>query len=281
MSGRVEPREMDVLADDVPSMLRHVHESVHDCLRDGNVLAHLPLRKNAKGDVQQPSDVVADAVILSVLEERVGSGILWSEESGEVRFGHGPPVYRFVVDPVDGSDNWARGLPLSAVSVAVLPVDNPITPDRVCWAMVGDLRERLPLTASRGHGVYRGSQRIRTSGVHTLSTALLSCELNHFDPPPAVGRLLQRARGVRAYGCASRAITLVATGALDVHVDLRSRLTPENFLAASLILEESGGCVVNADGQPIQQIDSLVSRTTLVAAATAELAHEVVHALVE
>ena len=167
-----------------------------------------------------------------------------------------------------------------AVSVAVLPADGPITLDRVCWAMVGDLRERLPLTASRGDGVYSGLRRIRTSGVRTLPAAFLSCELNHFDPPRSVGRLLQRARAVRAYGCASWAITMVATGVLDVHVDLRSRLTPENFLAASLILEEAGGCVVGAEGRPVEQIDSLVSRTNLVAAATSELAQEVVHALV-
>jgi fructose-1,6-bisphosphatase/inositol monophosphatase family enzyme len=117
--------------------------------------------------------------------------------------------------------------------------------------------------------------------VQTLSTAFLSCELNHFDPPASVGGLLQRARGVRAYGCASQAMTMVATGALDVHVDLRGRLTPENFLAAALILEESGGCIVNPDGQPLQQIDSLISKTNLIAAATTELAQEVVDALVE
>ena len=57
MSSRVEPREMDTVA--VPTILRHIHESVHDCLRDGTVPAHLPPRKNAKGDVQQPADVVA------------------------------------------------------------------------------------------------------------------------------------------------------------------------------------------------------------------------------
>ena len=118
------------------------------------------------------------------------------------------------------------------------------------------------------------------SEVHTVSAAFVSCELNHYDPPPSVGRLLRRARAVRTYGCASQAITLVATGALDVHVDLRSRLTAESFLAAALILEEAGGCVVNAEGQPIEQIDSLRSRTSLVAAATPELAQEVVRALV-
>ncbi len=76
-------------------------------------------------------------------------------------------------------------------------------------------------------------------------------------------------------------MTMVATGALDVHVDLRGRLTPENFLAAALILEESGGCIVNPDGQPLQQIGSLISKTSLIAAATTELAQEVVDALVE
>ena len=95
-----------------------------------------------------------------------------------------------------------------------------------------------------------------------------------------MGRLLQSARAVRTYGCASQAITLVATGALDVHVDLRSRLTAESFLAAALILEEAGGCVMNSKGQPIRQIDSLRTRTSLVAAATPELAQEVVRALV-
>ena len=178
-----------------------------------------------------------------------------------------------------GSDNWGRGLPLSAVSIAVLPVDGPLQPDRVSWAMVGELREPLPLTAGRGHGAYRGSHRIRASGVRALRSAFLSCELNHFDPTPAVGRLLQSARAVRTYGCASQAITLVATGALDVHIDVRDRLTAESFLAAALILEEAGGCVVTGDGHPIRHLESLVARTSLVAAATPELAHEVLNVL--
>ena len=237
--------------------------------------------KNAKDDDVKLFDLAANDAALDVLREFQQPLIVDSEEGQRREIGSGTPRHLLVLDPVDGSDNWGRGLPLSAVSVAVLPTDSPITPARVCWAMVGDLRERLPLTAHRGNGGYHGSRRICTSGVQTLSTAFLSCELNHFDPPPSVGKLLQRARGVRAYGCASQAMTMVATGALDVHVDLRSRLTPENFLAAALILEESGGCVVSTDGQPLHRIDSLISKTNLIAAATAELAQEVVNALVE
>ena len=271
---------MSALSEDVPQLLHQVHTSVRSGLQHETVLADLPVGKNAKGDTQQRFDVVADAIIRRALTESADSGILLSEESGEVRFGANPPIYRFIVDPVDGSDNWGRGLPLSAVSIAVLPVDGPLQPDRVSWAMVGELREPLPLIAGRGHGAYRESHRVCVSGVRALRSAFLSCELNHFDPTPAVGRLLRRARAVRTYGCASLSITLVATGALDVHVDVRGRLTAESFLAAALILEEAGGCVVTVDGHPIRQIDSLVARTSLVAAATPELAQEVINVLI-
>lgn len=270
---------MSSVSEDVPQLLCQVHNRVRNGLQHETVLADLPVGKNAKGDTQQRFDVVADAIIRRALTESVHNGILLSEESGEVRFGTHSPTYRFIVDPVDGSDNWGRGLPLSAVSIAVLPVDGPLQPDRVSWAMVGELREPLPLTAGRGHGAYRGSHRIRASGVRALRSAFLSCELNHFDPTPAVGRLLQSARAVRTYGCASQAITLVATGALDVHIDVRDRLTAESFLAATLILEEAGGCVVTGDGHPIRHLESLVARTSLVAAATPELAHEVLNVL--
>ena len=270
---------MGAMSEEIPRLLCQVHSRVCRRLQHETGLA-APVGQNAKGDTQQRFDVVADAVIRRALQESFGSGIVLSEESDAVQFGESPPSYRFIVDPVDGSDNWGRGLPLSAVSIAVLPVDGPIQPDRVSWAMVGELREHLPLTAGHVTGAYRGSHRIRVSEVRTVSAAFVSCELNHYDPSPSVGRLLRSARAVRTYGCASQAITLVATGALDVHLDLRSRLTAESFLAAALILEEAGGCVMNAEGQPIQQIDSLRSRTSLVAAATPELAQEVVCALV-
>ena len=266
-------------AGDVTEILRDVHTRVCACLRDADLDTELSAHRNAKGDVQRRFDVRADTIIRAVLEQRFGSGVVLSEESEAVRFGEQEPAYRFIVDPVDGSDNRARRLPLSAVSVAVLPVDGPIRPDRLYWAMVGGLHETIALTATRGAGAHCGARPLCTSGVREVSAAFLSCELNHFGPGLPVACLLQKARAVRSYGCASRAITLVATGALDVHIDVRGRLTPESFLAAQLILEEAGGCVLDLDGQPLGAMDSLLCRTSLVAAATPELAHEVLDVL--
>jgi fructose-1,6-bisphosphatase/inositol monophosphatase family enzyme len=69
-------------------------------------------------------------------------------------------------------------------------------------------------------------------------------------------------------------------GALDAHVDVRSRLTPESFLAATLLVTEAGGHICRLDGRALGPFQSLQDRTTLVAASTRELAEEIVNALV-
>ena len=85
--------------------------------------------------------------------------------------------------------------------------------------------------------------------------------------------------GIRVYGCASRALCLVAEGALDAHVDVRRRLTPESFLAASLLVTEAGGHICRLDGGALGPFQSLQDRTTLVAASTKELREEIINAL--
>ncbi len=239
-----------------------------------------PGRRNAKGDLQRSFDLAADEYVRSYLERAFPAGVLLSEESGERRFGRGKLQYRFVVDPVDGSDNYSRRLPLAALCIAVLPAEAPLSPEQVLFSMVGDLlRDESPILAARGEGAYRGSTRLKTSSVGRLSEAFVSCELNHFAPPPQHGKLLSRARGVRVYGCCSLALGLVASGAIDAHVDVRDRLTLESFLAASLAVEEAGGSVVDRKGNPLGALAGLEQRTNLIAAASSELAKEIAKVL--
>ena len=239
-----------------------------------------PGRRNAKGDLQRSFDLAADEYVRSYLERAFPAGVLLSEESSERRFGRGKLQYRFVVDPVDGSDNYSRRLPLAALSIAVLPAEAPLSPEQVLFSMVGDLlRDESPILAAGREGAYRGSIRLKTSSVGRLSEAFVSCELNHFAPPPLLGQLLSRARGVRVYGCCSLALGLVASGAIDAHVDVRDRLTLESFLAASLAVEEAGGSVVDRKGNPLGALTGLEQRTSLIAAASLELAMEIVDVL--
>ena len=264
---------------DLARALVHLHAEVRRTLGDCNGDGVQFLGKNRKGDVQRGFDVEADVAVRRHLEEQFGSGIILSEESEDYRFGGSEPAHRFIVDPVDGSDNWARGLPLSSVSVAVLPADGPIALDQVVASLVGALDEEIPIVATRGEGAHRGAKRLQASGTRRIADAFISCELNHFAPTVQVGELFSTARAVRSYGCASRAIALVACGAIDAHIDVRSRLTPESFLAAAAILREAGGCVLDAHGNPLGEFEDLCQTTTLVATATEELAREIIDAI--
>jgi fructose-1,6-bisphosphatase/inositol monophosphatase family enzyme len=168
---------------------------------------------------------------------------------------------------------------LSALSCAVLSVDAPLHPDWVEAALVGPIEEETTLIAIKGSGAWCGKERLRTSGACNLAGAMISVELNHHSPSPGLARLMAAARGVRCYGCASRAISLVAEGATDAHVDVRGRLTAESYLAAARLVIEAGGWVVGLDGAPLAAPESLTDRVSLVAASSRELCDKIMEVL--
>jgi myo-inositol-1(or 4)-monophosphatase len=235
--------------------------------------------RNAKGDDVKLFDLAANDAALDVLWKLQLPVIVDSEESGRQKIGSGTPRHRLVLDPVDGSDNWARGLPLSALSCAVLPIDAPLHPEWVEAALVGRIEEETPLIAIKGAGAWRGQERLRTSDVRDVAGAMISVELNHHSPSPGLARLMAAATGVRCYGCASRALSLVATGATDAHMDTRGRLTAESYLAAARVVIEAGGWIVGLDGKTLDAPESLTGRVGLIAASSRELCNEIVQVL--
>src|SRR5260370_1192516 len=78
-----------------------------------------------------------DIIISELIESGHGFEII-TEERAAFSTSSSPP-YRVVVDPVDGSTNVARGIMTAGVSLAVLPIDAPISPEHVQWALVGEL----------------------------------------------------------------------------------------------------------------------------------------------
>ncbi len=235
---------------------------------------------NAKGDAVRVFDLVANDAALAFLETICVPLLVESEEAEAPRkIGAGTPRHRLVLDPVDGSDNWARGLPLSAVCCAVLEPDAALHPDFVASAMVGPLEWEIPLLAERGSGAWHGAIRLETSLVCRLADAVIAIELNHYAPPSRLAGIMAQARGVRSYGCASRALALVACGAIDAYIDVRGRLTAESYLAAARLLIESGGWIAGPGGGSLATACGLTDRVALIAAASESLCKEIVERL--
>ena len=152
---------------------------------------------NPKGDEVKVFDLAANDAAVACLKAAAVPLIVQSEEAEPLEIGRDRPRYRLILDPVDGSDNRARGLPLSALSCAVLPVDAPLHPDWVEAALVGPLEEETPLIALRGSGAWRGNDRLESSDVRGIAEAMISVELNHFFSPPGFARMMAAARLVK------------------------------------------------------------------------------------
>lgn len=238
-----------------------------------------PEGRNVKGHIVKAFDLAVDEAVRQCLEHLGLPLVVESEEGDRRAVGRDRPEWRVIVDPVDGSDNWSRGLPLSAFSCAVMPVDEDIRPECVVAAIVGQLENEVPWIACAGRGAWSGVHRLQTSNVGEIGEAVVSVELNHWAPSLALAKVLASARGVRSYGCASMALAHVASGALDAHIDLRDRLTAESYLAGARLVIDAGGCVVGTDGQPIAPVSRLTDRRSIVAGATHQLVGQILNAL--
>jgi myo-inositol-1(or 4)-monophosphatase len=202
---------------------------------------------------QYHADLVADRAALDVL---VGAGLsVLSEESG--RTGDGGLVC--VVDPIDGSTNFDRGIPYYATSLCVLDGG------ALRCGLVANLATDTWYEARRGGGATRDGAMISASGVTALGAAIVSCA----GVPPSHPGWAQ----FRALGAASLELCAVADGSLDGFVVLGTgRLHTWDYLAGLLIAEEAGALVSELDGKPLVTED--LGDRHLVAASSPELLDE-------
>ena len=256
----------------ITNHLESIFQSVRRVVAAGDLGSTRKATRNAKGDAVKWFDLAADEAVCAYLREHFPcSVVLLSEEGSPREFGTGQPEFTMVLDPVDGSDNFALGMAPVSMAVALIPQSCPISVESVQYALVGDLVTGQICTAQQRKGAFSNGRQVRTATCNAVKNAMISCEMNHFAVRAPLAYVLSRARGVRSLGCATRAITLVASGSLDAHLDLRGRLTPENFLAPSLILTEAGGTISGPDGDPVPGITDLTQRFSIIASGSPEL----------
>jgi myo-inositol-1(or 4)-monophosphatase len=247
-------------------------------------LARAGMGTNPKGQETLAFDAGAEEVAVAFCRERIGRPLrILSEERGEimVREDLGPPGFTLIIDPVDGSENFNRGIETTCFSVAVLPSEAPLAPGAVVAGLVGNVLTGAYQTAVRGRGGFAGAHRLRTSRVTRLAAAMVELECDFGVPGfgDRVRPLLDRAGQCRVLGSSVAAQMGVAAGGIDAYVDVRGGLTPENFMAGALIVEEAGGTVTEASGRPLPPFRAMTEGFLLVASANEALHREVLAAL--
>ena len=239
---------------------------------------------NPKGQETLAFDAGAEDVVVEFCRKQIPRPLrMLSEERGEIliRQDLGTPEFTLIVDPVDGSENFKRGIELTCFSVAVLPFDAPLAPSGVVAGLVGNVFTGTYQTAIRGGGAFSGGSRLCTSGVTRLADAMVAVEgeFHRSEFPGRVDGLMRAAAHTRFLGSAVAIQMGVAAGGIDAYVDVRGGLTPENFMAGALIIEEAGGVVSDARGNPLPAFEKMTDGFMLVASASLELHREVLAAL--
>ncbi|MFP4419159.1 MAG: inositol monophosphatase family protein [Desulfococcaceae bacterium] len=204
-----------------------------------------PASKKGPIDLVTEADTGSETAILSAIRANFPDHSILAEESGRR---DGDPDRRWIIDPLDGTTNYAHQIPVFSVSIAfslqgrtvVGVVLNPVS---------GEL-----FTATEGGGAFLNGGPIRVSDTDAVDEALLvtgfpyNFKENWDRIGPRFARCLHASQGVRRYGSAALDLCFVAAGRFDGFWE--ENLHPWDTAAGALIVREAGGRVTDFSDAP-------------------------------
>ncbi len=221
--------------------------------------------RGAGGDKTKFVDKLAEDIIFTEIQESGEDCTAISEEFGIKQFGNPKKAAKqfIVIDSVDGTNNAVRGVPFSAVSIAVS--DGGRT-SSIYASVVVDLYRGEVFAAEKGKGSRLNGRQIRTSKVDTLDQALIGIDLSSPPNKKIIERLtplILRSSHTRHLGSNALEMCYLAAGRIDAFVDFRRKLRVTDIAAAFLIVREAGGLVTDENGHdldvPIQSAPQKVA----------------------
>ena len=222
------------------------------------------MRKADKSEVTE-IDRATETAITDILRAERPEHSVYGEEHGIV----GPADARFqwVIDPIDGTSNFVRGVPVWASLIALVYDNVPVL------GVVSAPAMRMRWWAHVAGEAFFNGAKIRVSEIAELRRASLSITVNKYwhdvDPDGLLEKLQRSVSRVRGYGDFWQHM-LVAQGAVDVAIDSIG-LAPYDIAALVPIVQQAGGMCTDRLGETNWRANSLVTSNSLLHAAT--LAH--------
>lgn len=207
----------------------------------------LPVEKKSVNDFVTAIDRASEKAVIDTIKAAHPNHRFIGEEFGI----HGPKdaEYEWIIDPLDGTTNFVRGIPQFAVSIACRHKG------RLEHGVIYDPVKNEEFTASRGQGAALNGRKIRVSANKSLTGSLLvtgipftSETIEYIDGYNALSKnlLLKNTAGIRRPGAASLDLAYLAAGRFDGFWELN--LKPWDIAAGVLLVREAGGLVSDLSG---------------------------------
>jgi myo-inositol-1(or 4)-monophosphatase len=226
---------MERTAREAGALLRDRLHDLHDVQYKGEI------------NIVTEADRLSEELIVGRIRQSFPQHGIMAEESPEIKNASG---FRWIIDPLDGTTNYAHGYPFFAVSIA-LEVDGAI----MLGAVYNPMSEEY-FMAARGKGAFLNGRRLHVSMTDSLKRSLLATgfpydirtdrnnNFNYFKV------MALNAQAIRRAGSAALDLAFVAAGRFDGFWELK--LAPWDTAAGWLILEEAGGVVTDLAGGTYQ-----------------------------
>lgn len=227
----------------------------------------LEVREKADRSLVTSADLASEELVLGRLRTEFPQDAILSEESGESGMASGR---RWIVDPLDGTSNYSRGLPFYAVSVA-LWIDGVPSVAALNLPALGE-----EFAAVAGAGAMLNGKPIRVSDTERVEQAMVNVYYDRhalLEPGLTLTASLARAceGRVKNMGSTASMLCFVACGRLDAFARNSTKLW--DFAGGGLVLREAGGTLSDFEGQPlIQSGQSLLASNGRLHNALAEIA---------
>ncbi|MDH3890317.1 MAG: inositol monophosphatase [candidate division Zixibacteria bacterium] len=195
-------------------------------------------------------DLKAEKLITSRIRKLYPDHAILAEEGTAV---DSLSPYRWVIDPLDGTVNYAHGFPMYCVSIAVEYEEQAVA------AAVFDPERNEMFTAAVGLGSFLDSRKIHVSSESRLDRSLLATGFSYKVSTERrnnlglFARMVKKAQGVRRPGSAALDLCWLACGRIDGFWELN--LHPWDTAAARLIVEQAGGRVTRLNARPFSIFD--------------------------
>ena len=202
---------------------------------------------NLKGEIDLVTeyDLRSEELLVEAIQKAYPDDAILAEEKGAI----GEGEFRWLIDPLDGTTNFANGIPIFTVSIAY------VKKNKVLLGVVYDPMQAELFHALDGGGAWLDDRRLQVSQTRTLNDSLLATGFPYnirTSPNNNLAHsasLTLRARGTRRLGAASLDLAYVAAGRFEGYWEVQS--FPWDLGAGMLMVQEAGGRVTHINGNAL------------------------------
>ncbi len=240
---------------DLNSVYKFVVKIAKKAYKNARKIKQNLIENKELNDIVTSVDKVMEREIVDNLAKLFPTHSFYGEEYGQ---SNNASEYDWLIDPIDGTINFAAGIPLYGTSIALRKDKETI------FGVIFDWENRDIYHAVKGQGAFKNQEKLQVSSRQNLNECIVSyCLTSHYEQKhidavlAVVKKLAAKVRGLRLIVCSTTELAWLASGKTDAMLNVKPSIGLSSC-AGKLIVAEAGGKITNLQGNPQTDKDTML-----------------------